>query len=132
MTIPREKWEWYGSPAHHICGQWCRFHLATKVGDYLISTIGEYVHPRHSGGSEQGEAEWLKENWPGEDIGYGRKYETRVFKLGNKTCPCGCGLPRPLDWCEIDSKGYNDAASAREGHLVLCEKYSKKNIRSQS
>lgn len=34
-------WEWYGHPAHFICGDKCRFHLATKVGKYLVSTVGE-------------------------------------------------------------------------------------------
>jgi hypothetical protein len=54
--IPVHNWKWFGSAAHFICGRWCRFHLATQVGRYLISTVGEFVHPRH-GGSERAEAE---------------------------------------------------------------------------
>lgn len=47
--INANEWEWFGNAAHFICGRWCRFHLATKVGKYLISTVGEYVSPRNSG-----------------------------------------------------------------------------------
>ena len=120
-------WEWFGSAGHFICGQWCRFHLTTKVGPWLISTVGEYVHPRHSGGSELKEDEWLKENWPGEDIGCDRKYETMVFRAG-EPCECGCGMPRIDGGEERNCAGYNDAKSAREGHIKMCENYSGKHV----
>lgn len=118
----RTSFEWFGSAGHFICGRWCRFHLTTKVGPWLVSTVGEYVHPRHGMGSEQREAEWLKDNWPGEDIGCDRKYETMVFKAGER-CECGCGLPT-IEGSEVDFAGYNDAKSANEGHLRLCDKYA--------
>ena len=121
-------WEWYGNAAHFICGRWCRFHLATKVGRYLISTVGEYVHPRHSRGSEQAEQEWLRKNYPGEEIGCGRKYETMVF-LAGKQCAskeCECGLPE-ISGSELDFAGYNTGGDARAGHLRLCAKWSKAN-----
>ena len=41
--INKADWEWYGNAGHFICGHSCRFHLCTKVGSYLISTVGEYV-----------------------------------------------------------------------------------------
>ena len=113
--------KWFGSVGHFCCGQWCRFHLTTLVNGFLISTIGEYVHPRHSNGSEAKEAAWLKDNWPGEEIGYGRKYETMVFKAG-EPCSCGCGLPK-IDGSDIDAQGYNTAKEATEGHMSLVEKY---------
>jgi hypothetical protein len=108
-TIPQKDWIWYGNAGHLICGQWCRFHLTTKVGNYLVSTVGAYIHPQRSQGNEQTEAEWLKTNWPGEDIGFGRKYETMVFKAGD----------------ELDMCGYNTAGDAARGHLSLCVKWSK-------
>lgn len=119
-------WEWFGHAAHFICGRWCRFHMATKVGKYLVSTVGEYVHPRHSNGSEMQEAGWLKANAPGEDIGCGRKYETMVF-LAGKRCSskdCGCGLPE-ISGSELDFRGYNTAREARDGHMALCVKWAK-------
>ncbi len=121
-----QDWEWYGNPGHFLCSRWCRFHLTTKVGPWLVSTVGEYVHPRHSG-SEPKEAEWLKDNWPGEDIGYNRKYETMVFRAGEPCMAegCGCGLPQ-IDGTECSSAGYNDAKAAKEGHMRLCQEYARK------
>lgn len=124
--IPTDKWEWYGHAAHFCCGRWCRFHMATKVGNYLVSTVGEFVHPRHSGGSEQTEAAWLVENWPGEDVGVNRKYETMVFKAGAPCAGkgCKCGMPA-ISGHELDFKGYNTAGEACAGHLALCKRWAK-------
>lgn len=128
MSIPQSEWKWFGRVGHYICGQWCRFHMLTQVGKYLVSTIGEYVHPRHSGGSERAEHEWLAANWPGEDIGWNRKYETMVFLAGAPCAglKCKCGQPGLADPCELDARGYNDAASATAGHMAMCEKWAGK------
>jgi hypothetical protein len=122
--ISQDKWEWFGSAGHFICSRWCRFHLTTKVGKYLISTLGEYVHPMHSQGSEEKDNQWWRENWPGEDIGYNRKYETMVFIITGQ-CECGCELPTH-DGEEQDFNGYNDAKSAHEGHMKMCEEFAAK------
>ena len=127
MRVPKEEWKWFGNAAHFICARWCRFHLATQVGPWLVSTIGEYVHPRHSGGSEDAERKWLKKNWPGEELGHNRKYETMVFKAG-PPCTCGCGLPVPEDWAEQDFAGYNDAAAATEGHMRMCAEFAEASV----
>ena len=128
MTIPVKDWKWFGSAGHFICAQWCRFHLCTLVGEYLISTVGEYVHPRHGMGSEQKEAEWTEENFPGEDIGCDRKYETMVFETkGVCTAEdCNCGLPT-IKSTELDANGYNLAGNATKGNYEMCEKWSKKD-----
>jgi hypothetical protein len=117
-------WEWFGHSAHFICGRWCRFHMATKVGDYLVSTVGEYIPP-HRSGSERAEAEWLKANFPGEDIGCDRKYETMVFRAGSPCAmpKCMCGLPSIASG-ELDFQGYNDAGAARTGHMALCRMWA--------
>lgn len=124
-TVARGEWEWFGQAGHFICSRWCRFHLCTKVGPWLVSTVGEYVHPRHSGGREDAEAAWLKRNWPGEDIGPNRKYETMVFLSGVPCASpdCGCGLPA-IDGSEVECVGYNTAKDARAGHLALCNKWA--------
>ena len=120
--VPQSEWEWFGDPGHFCWARWCRFHLCTKVGDYLVSTVGAYVHPRHSMGSEMEEAAWLKENWPSEDIGLDRKYETMVFRAGDPCASeaCDCGLPT-IDGHEIDLRGYNKSAAAAAGHLAMCK-----------
>lgn len=122
-SIPESKWEWYGNAGHFVCGRWCRFHLTTKVGNYVVSTVGEYIHPRHSGGSEQIENEWISKNWPGEDIGYDRKFETMVFTAVGQ-CKCGCGMPKH-DGSELACRGYNDHESARKGHMELCHEFAR-------
>lgn len=126
--VPHKDWRWFGFSGHLIVGRWCRFHLATQVGQYLVSTVGQYVHPRHGGDSEQGDAAWLKDNPNGEEIGYDRTYETMVFHTGEpcKTDGCGCGMPVPDDWGELDSQGYNNPGDATRGHLVMCETWAKK------
>jgi hypothetical protein len=85
--------------------------MTTKVGRYLVSTVGDY-RPR---GSEEAE-----------ELGYQRLYETMVFKAG-KPCQeegCGCGLPS-IDGTEIDMEGYKTAAEAQKGHMAMCRKYDR-------
>lgn len=122
--VRESDWEWFGHSAHFICGRWCRFHMATKVGDYLVSTVGEYIPPHYSG-SERAEAEWLTKNYPGQDIGCGRKYETMVFRAGEPCAApkCMCGLPS-LASSELDFVGYNDARDARIGHMAMCRRWA--------
>ena len=127
--IPESKWEWYGYSGHFICGSWCRFHMLTKVGKWLISTVGSFVHPLRYGKNEEDEAAWLKVNYPGEDIGCGRKFETMVFLAGKKcnSPTCGCGQPQILNGNELEMLGANDAGMARRNHMKLCRKYAKKD-----
>jgi hypothetical protein len=115
MSIPKEKWEWFGTAGHLCVSNWCRFHMTTKVGKYLVSTVGEY-YPLHA--SER--------DCPHKPttIGLDRLYETMVFKAG-KRCECGCGLPE-IDGSDIDFEGYNDVKSANEGHAKMCLKWGKK------
>ena len=125
-TIPVKDWEWFGHAAHFCCGRWCRFHMATKVGPWLISTVGLYVHPRNSEGNETNEGKWLSDHPNGEEIGCDRFYETMVFKAGAPctSLECGCGLPG-IGGSEVDSEGYKTAGEARKGHMALCLKYAK-------
>ena len=106
------EWEWFGNAGHLCVSDQCRFHLATKVGDYLVSTVGEY-YPSHK-----------NENDGPETIGYDRLFETMVFKAG-EPCSCGCGLPT-IDGSELDMDGYNDAGAANKGHLAMCYKWENK------
>jgi hypothetical protein len=142
-TVPRQDWKWFGHAGHLIVGAWCRFHLCTQVGNYLVSTVGEYwpERPVREIHASVHNPKWLEKNkhlrgdafdhaymeeFGFEEIGYRRKYETMVFKAGKPctTKECGCGLPVPTEWTELDSGTYNAAKDATEGHGAMCEKWS--------
>lgn len=116
-----QKWRWFGHAAHFICGHRCRFHLATQVGPWLVSTVGEM--PPHNALPDANDGKWY-------EIGLGRTYETMVFRAGApcKRKGCACGLPE-IDGSEQDFAGYNDAGAATVGHLKLCRKWAKIRLR---
>lgn len=133
--------KWFGNAAHFICGDRCQFHLATQVGRYLVSTVGEMwserssreINARHADPAWLAEHEQLKgdffdaaymKRFGFEEIGYQRKYETMVFKAG-KPCTCGCGIPK-ISGDSLDFAPYNDAKSATAGHMRLVKKWSTK------
>ena len=111
---------WYGNGGH-FCGlSDCQFHLCTEVGDYLISTVGEY----YPDGYKKGRGMCA--------LGLGEKdlYETMVFRISSR-CQCGCGLPNGYD--NIETFRYATPKEANEKHRELCEKYRrkrKKNVQS--
>lgn len=111
---PKDKWIWMPHAAHFICGHQCRFKLATYVGGYIVSTVGELPDPRKPDSREY------------EDIGYQRKYETMVFQAAPQnpkyTC-CPFSIINAGDG--VDMAGYNDANAATAGHYALCEKWSR-------
>lgn len=137
--IPREEWEWFGTAGHLIVGQDCRFHLATIVGPWLVSTVGEYlpdsvvreVMAESRGIALEGRGDERLSSWMREagyeEIGFGRKYETMVFRIGDARCAdpeCDCGMPIVGEWAELDADGYNRRGDAQRGHYVMCEKWA--------
>ena len=109
--IEQKDWRWFGSPLHFIAADSCRFHLGTQVGNYIISTVGDY-HPQSGSGSRQ-------------IIGSGRYYETYVFTVASESRH-GCACPE-IQSSEIDSRDYNEDANCDEvnaGHLAMCLKYA--------
>ena len=125
--VDEREWRWFGNAAHFICGRWCRFHMATQVGPWLVSTVGEYVHPRHSGGSEATEEKWLEKHWPGENIGCDRKYETMVFRAGDPCAAdeCRCGIPTIASE-ELAMYPANIAGDATRNHMQACREWAAK------
>lgn len=137
MSVPltKDKWIWMPHAAHFICADHCRFHLATWVGNFIVSTVGEYMpdsevraiiarnegKPLSKRGDEQEIEFFAKFGWV--DVGAGRKYETMVFKAQpgeHKCCPY-----EMADCSEVEYSGYNSADEAYAGHMSLCEKWSK-------
>lgn len=134
--------------AHFIAASKCRFHLATYVGDYIVSTVGEYwpersvreIHARIH------DLRWLADHehllgdafdhaymnrFGYEDIGADRTYETMVFKAKKseendpdyQCCPYSIIVQE-----EVDFDGYKTATDAYKGHLALCNKWSNKKV----
>lgn len=145
MKVPVSKWKWFGNAGHLIVAQSCRFHLCTHIGDYMVSTVGEYwpERPTREIHAKFHDSQWLDahqilrgdnfdaaymERFGYEEIGCGRKFETLVFKAGKPCAQKGClyGLPYPSDWGELDSNGYNDAGAATRGHMEMCQKWAAK------
>ena len=135
---PRGDWEWFGVPSHLIVSQDCRFHLATLVGPWVVSTVGEWLPDSNSwdifaktrgvqleGRGDTRRADFLNRvGWV--EIGADRTYETMVLRATGKRCEnadCGCGLP---EWGgpELDFDGYNDRGAAQRGHYAMCERWA--------
>ena len=101
-----KEWVWFGSPGHFIGARYCHFHLCTRVGKYLVSTVGEYRPDGVEGNNTE--------------IGLNRLYETMVF-LAGKPAPC-CGIPE-ISGEDVDFAGYNTCGEATLGHSSMCDKW---------
>lgn len=140
--MKREDWIWMPHPGHLIVSRDCRFHLNTCVGDFIVSTVGEYlpdapvreILAQRRGVSLLGRgdarlADYMKK-MGFQEIGAGRLYETMVFKATN--APGGpheeCCLYRQLDGREVAFHGYNNPRDAYEGHMAMCEEWSRKTL----
>lgn len=116
VVIPIAQWEWFGVAAHFIGGRKCRFHLATRVGAWLVSTVGEY----HLGLSADEAPTPL-----GADEA--SLYETYVFRAG-KPCDrdeCKCGLPEQ-DGHEVEGVRCGTRGEAQSNHIAACVRYASK------
>lgn len=137
MGLTKDKWVWMPHPGHFICSRDCKFFLNTYVGGYVVSTVGEYfpdagvreIMAESRGIKLEGMGDYRRADYMKkvgyEEIGYGRKYETMVFKAGrdkkNECCPY-----HATDYSELDGGAYNDAGEAFKGHLRLCKKWAGK------
>jgi hypothetical protein len=115
MSVPVSQWEWFGNAAHFICADRCQFHLATFVGNYVISTVGEMY------ATEKDRLAGKKTTLGAGDDSF---YETYIFEWNGKRCACGCGLPGIVP-TELDgSCRWATANEANQGHLAACRRYS--------
>lgn len=106
-AIPPAEWVWCGYPGHFCGADRCRLHLNTRVGDYRISTVGDY---------------WPRDGQGPQDVGAGRKYETFVFRVEGKGHH---GEGEVVSWLEIWSRGYNSAEGAERGHMNACRLFAR-------
>ena len=134
--MTKDKWIWLPHSAHFICAFDCRFHLATYVGKYIVSTIGELFpdspvreiiatskNIELVGKGDSRVADYMSKIGYSE-LGYERKYETMVFKAEKSKEPCCKYQIKNGD--NLDFLGYNLPNKAYEGHMKLCDKWSKK------
>jgi len=138
--MTKEKWVWMPHAGHFILGDKCKFHLSTYVGKYIVSTVGEllgsdssqhihaqihnpawYAMHKHLLGDDFESAYFKKFGY--QDIGADRKYETMVFKAKKGL---GCCPWRQQSGENFDFGSYSTDKEAREGHMKLCNKWSKK------
>ncbi len=140
--ITKDKWIWMPHPAHFICASDCKFFLATKIGKYIVSTVGEYfpdapireifAQSRNKpleGMGDARRADYMKK------IGFeelhcgGILYETMVFKATKSPKEKGCkACPFVIDSGQnLDSEYYKTPNEAFIGHYKLCQKWSKKS-----
>lgn len=134
----RKEWVWMPHAAHLIVGRDCRFHLATVVNGYLISTVGEYLPDSQvreimaqsrkvslEGKGDERLADFMRKVGY-EEIGFGRKYETMVFRSSRRPDKSSCCPYTAADWSEIDFEGYNKPEDAYSGHLKMCRKWNRR------
>lgn len=111
--IPPAKWEWFGYAGHFIAANSCRFRMCTKVGKYLISTVGDMHY------KEDGERKTL-------GAGDDSFFETYVF-LAGPPCSvegCNCGQPTLLSGSEIDGERCATGGEAQKLHMAKCHEYA--------
>lgn len=140
IKTPKEKWVWMAHPAHFICARDCRFFLATKVGNYIVSTVGEYLPDAPireiysktrnipiEGMGDARLADYMKKIGF-EDLHFGGfKYETMVFTakpMPKGECPA-CPWRIEVTQCH-DEKWYKNSKDAYKGHMALCDKFARK------
>lgn len=114
--IPVDQWVWYGRPAHFISARWCNFRLATLVGKYIVSSVGDYRKDEYFAVQSV--------------IGHERYYETMVFTAGG-VCDCGCGERRIDPASEIEMLPAQTDAECHANHMALCRKYAEMQEVSQ-
>lgn len=107
--IPESEWVWYGFAGHFVCADRCGYHLCTRVGNYLISTIGHYV--------PHGSDRIRRLRCTAESF-----YETMVFACDGEDVH---GNPNITGHNPIAEEIYSRGIDAERGHRWYCEKCSR-------
>ena len=103
-----------GCAGHLIVSDFCLFRRHTQVGNYRVSTVGNYFPPnskeRHTIGA-----------------GENSFFETMVFRTSDAPAKGSedCGCREVIDWCEIACKRYATAGDAQAGHEAFVAEYER-------
>ena len=99
-----------GCAGHFIAARSCRWRRHTQVGNYRVSSVGDYF-PRDER----------------ETIGAGPDdfFETYIFKTTDAQARDneGCGCHQVAEWSEIDGRRWATAGEAQAGHESFVAKY---------
>jgi hypothetical protein len=100
-----------GCAGHFIAADSCRYRRHTQVGNYRISTFGNYF--------PAGERERR-------EVGCDRFFETEVFETSDEPAyeSEGCGCMTVVSWSAIEMVGYQTAGEAHAGHEAMVDKYA--------
>ena len=110
MIDPKD-WKWCGYAGHFIAARWCVFHLTTRVGDFIISTLGDY-RPC----SEKHERDTL-------GAGPDDLYEVMVCPVAREgECPVG----HPATWELALQERFATSEEAERRHMELCWEFAAK------
>lgn len=106
----RQDWD----RASHLCvASKCKYGKTTTIDGYIISSVGEWYPGRPM---DDGMCE----------IGYGRFYETIVFKWDDEFCTeadCDCGVPVISELCELDAMSSNDRETTDLNHELMVARW---------
>lgn len=107
--IPTSEWKWYGYAGHLIVASRCAYHLSTRIGGYLVSTVGDF--------RRDGDVKTRETIGAGDDA----FFETFVFKCDGEEAS---GDPNVVAFSEIDRERYATSIEAERGHYRFCDKYA--------
>lgn len=107
--VPISKRKWYGSAGHFVCRERCLFHLHTHVGNWCISTIGEFYERWNPTGPQPPMMHL------GSGIGKRMYYETMVYAIHPHDVIAGI---------ETEAIRYRTLQEADTGHTKMCKKYA--------
>lgn len=110
LMIPKSEWVWYGFPGHFIGGKNCAYHLCTRIGDRLVSTVGAYRPHRD------------EEGFVPLSITEDSFYETMIFECDGET---EHGDPNVTSWTALYTEHYSESIDAERGHRALCARVAK-------
>jgi hypothetical protein len=108
----RSQWIWMPHAGHFFGADDCKFRLNTCVGDYIVSTVGEYLPLIY------------KEF---QALGYNKKYEPMTYEtmvFESKDINEGCCSKEAVIEKDVETARYNSPKDAYEGHINLCLKWS--------
>ncbi len=120
-AIPRDQWRYTGSAGHWIMGRYCRWHLRTEIGSFLVSTVGEAPDRTLSRPDKEVLVTTGIE---------GETYETMTFPLSLDRCmsaECDCGERIVHDWGGISCKRTHTRGEAQRAHDEECERVARKH-----